>query len=175
MSQESYCGSCARAGKTCCQQTEIYVTLKDVKRIAVFTSRLDFFEFRRPVDPAYLAVDDDPAWQRYVFSPDGTRRVLKQQPAGDCVFLTGKGCLLTLEVRPLICRLYPLTYTVSGVLPALDENCPVTHHSSGRPVLETFGLTMETIHRWHADLYHEMMHPEGGTTDENWTDLRPAV
>jgi hypothetical protein len=28
---------------------------------------------------------------------------------------------------------------------------------------------------WHMELYLEIKHPQGGTTDENWPDLRPAV
>ena len=175
MSHVNYCARCAEAGKTCCQQTDIYVTVNDVKRIGAKTSRIDFFEFRQPVDPAYLATGDDPPWQQHVFRLDGTRRVLKQQPSGDCIFLTGNGCSLELAVRPLVCRLYPLTYTVTGVLAEPDERCPVTLFCPGKPVLEAFGISMHIVRRWHADLYTEMMHPEGGGTDENWTDLRPAV
>lgn len=162
-------------GKTCCQQTDIYVTVNDVIRIGAFTARVDFFEFRPPGDPAYLSTGEDPPWQQYVFRLDGTRRVLKQQPSGDCFFLTEIGCSLELEVRPLICRLYPLTYTVYGVHAEPDERCPVNRYSGGMPVLVAFGMSMQTVLRWHSDLYNEMMHPEGGGTGENWTDLRPAV
>jgi hypothetical protein len=31
-----------QAGKTCCQQTESYVIMNDVKSIAVYTARIDF-------------------------------------------------------------------------------------------------------------------------------------
>lgn len=175
MTHEYCCARCASAGKTCCQQTEIYVTVKDLKRMGAYTSRLDFFEFRPPADPAYFASKDDPPWQQHVFRLDGTRRVLKQQPNGDCIFLTGRGCSLTLEVRPLICRLYPFTYTVTGVQTETDERCPVNSFCQGKSVLEIFGISMQTVSGWHADLYLEMMHPEGDGTDENWTDLRPAV
>ena len=136
---------------------------------------MDFFEFRPPADPAYFASVDDPPWMQHVFRLDGTRRVLKQQPDGDCIFLTSCGCSLKLEVRPLICRLYPLTYTVTGVQTETDERCPANRFCNGRSVLEIFGISMETVLGWHADLYLEMMHPEGDGTDENWTDLRPAV
>lgn len=175
MTLESCCARCAQAGNTCCQKTEIYVTINDIKRIAACTSRIDFFEYRAPADPAYLSADNDPLWQRHVFRLDGTRRVLRQQPSGDCIFLTGSGCVLSLEVRPLICRLYPLTYRDAGIEIEPDERCPVQMLCHGKTVIEVFGISMEQAHRWYTDLYLEMMHPEGGTTDENWTDLRPAV
>ena len=175
MTHENWCARCAQAGKTCCQQTDIYVTMNDVKRIAAFISRIDFFEYRPPVSPAYFGTDNDPLWQQHVFRLDGTRRVLKQQHNGDCIFLTGIGCLLGLDVRPLICRLYPLTYTYAGLETEPDARCPVQRLNSGRTVAEAFGISIQQALSWHMDLYLEMKHPEGGSTDENWTDLRPAV
>jgi len=147
----------------------------DVTRIGASILGMDFFEFRQPANLAYLASEDDPPWEQYVFRLDGTRRVLKQQPNGDCIFLTDRGCALELEVRPLICRLYPLTYTVIGVQAATDERCPVERFCKDRTLFEAFGMSLQTVMRWHADLYSEMMQSEGGGTDENWTDLRPAV
>ena len=175
MNQENCCAKCAQAGKTCCQQTEIYVTVADVKRIAASAARIDFFEFRPPADPEYFAAEDDPPWQQHVFRLDGTRRVLKQQPSGDCIFLTPVGCLLSQEVRPLICRLYPLTYTAAGVQPETDGRCPIRRFCHGKSPIEALGISMQTVFRWHAELYTEMMQPEGGDTDENWPDVRPAV
>ena len=175
MTHENCCARCAQAGKTCCQQTDIYVTMNDVRRIAAFMSRIDFFEYRAPSDPVYLGTDNDPLWQRHVFRLDGTRRVLKQHPSGDCIFLAGSGCRLELEVRPLICRLYPLTYTGEGLEVEPDERCSVRTLCNGQTLTEIFGISMQQAQRWHMDLYLEMKHPEGGSTDENWTDLRPAV
>jgi len=122
-----------------------------------------------------LPENDDPPWQQHVFRLDGSRRVLKQQLSGDCIFLTGSGCFLELEVRPLVCRLYPLTYTFAGVQAEPDGRCPVNRFSQGKKVLDVFGMSMSMAFRWHADLYNEMMLPEGGGMDENWPDLRPAV
>ena len=107
MEKVHLCAHCAQIGKTCCQLTEIYVTVGDVRRIASFSSRIDFFEYRMPVNPDYAADDTDPLWQRLVFRPDGSRRVLKHQDSGDCFFLGPSGCQLSLSSRPLICRLHP--------------------------------------------------------------------
>jgi hypothetical protein len=149
--------------------------MNDVRRIAVLTSRIDFFEYRPPADQAYLGGDHDLHWQRHVFCIDGTRRVLKQQSSGDCIFLTGSGCQLSLEVRPLVCRLYPLTFTDSGIEAEPDERCPVKILRRGQTVMGLFGITLDQALRWHMDLYREMKQPEGGGTDEDWPDLRPAV
>jgi len=149
--------------------------MNDVRRIAVFTSRIDFFEYRVPADPAYLGSDNDSLWQHHVFRLDGTRRVLKQRSTGECIFLTESGCQLHLEIRPLICRLYPLTYTDAGIAPEPDERCPVKIFCPGQTVMEAFGINRELVLRWHSDLYQEMKSPEGGDTDEDWPDLRPAV
>ena len=149
--------------------------MKDVRRIAVFTSRIDFFEYRPPADPAYLAGDIDPQWQHHVFRLDGTRRLLMQQSSGDCIFLTRRGCQMSLEVRPLVCRLYPLTYTGAGIESEPDKRCPVQRFCLGQTIGEAFGISMQQALSWHTDLYLEMKYPEGGSTDENWIGLRPAV
>ena len=175
MTNESCCAKCAATGKTCCQETEIYVTFSDVKRIAAFTARIDFFEFRLPADQAYLASGDDPPWQQYVFRRDGSRRVLKHRMSGDCIFLDAGGCCLTLDARPLVCRLYPLTYTVKGIQAELDERCPAQKFSKGKSIPEAFGVSMHKFFSWHAELYTEMMYLEGDGSDENWPYLRPAV
>ena len=86
----SLCERCAGTGKTCCQGRDIYVTPGDVCRISIHVGRHDFYEFRRSQDPAYEDQSDDPLWLRFVFRPDKTRRVLKRDGTGNCVFL--KAC-----------------------------------------------------------------------------------
>ena len=84
---EFLCIRCARHMKTCCQTSEVYVSPGDVDRIAAHTGRTDFHEFRPAGDPMYVEQDDDPAWLEHVFRPDGTRRIMKRRPDGDCTFL----------------------------------------------------------------------------------------
>lgn len=72
--EEPLCVRCAQTQRTCCQICEIYITPGDLERIAGYTGKSDFFEYRRPADPEYLDQSDDPLWAAYVFRPDGTRK-----------------------------------------------------------------------------------------------------
>jgi Fe-S-cluster containining protein len=105
------CAKCAQHELTCCQGTEVFVTDGDVRRIAAYVGKADFWEYRQPKDPVYTVHQPtDPHWLHYTVRPDGTRPQLKHQRSGDCTFLTSTGCALPAEVRPLICRLYPHDY-----------------------------------------------------------------
>ncbi|MEJ2690395.1 MAG: hypothetical protein P8130_10685 [Deltaproteobacteria bacterium] len=170
------CARCAQLGKTCCQLTEIYVTAGDVRRIAAFSSRIDFYEYRIPVNPDYAADSSDPVWQRQVFRLDGSRRVLKQQPSGDCFFLGSCGCQLPMETRPLICRLHPYLYNAGGIIEGvLDDRCPSHLLPSDGSLPAALGMSLEEARGWHNSLYAEITLSDGDLLNESWTDLRPAV
>lgn len=153
---EPLCLRCARQMKTCCQTREIYLTRGDLERIRDHTGRDDFDEFRRPDDPEYLDQDDDPLWRDHVFRADGSRRVLKRQASGDCVFLGQQGCELSLAVRPLVCRLYPFDYTAAGLLPQLAEGCPLELLGPGESLVEALGMRRDQAEAWHRQLYAEV-------------------
>jgi uncharacterized protein len=152
------CARCARHMKTCCQTAEIYVTRGDVRRIEEHSGQTDFHEFRPPENPIYVHDDDhdDPLWRDNVFQPDGTRRVLKKQDNGDCVFLGEAGCVLPLEVRPLICRIYPYDYDASGIFTDLARGCPLEILRPGLTLIEELQMSRTDADRWHAQLYQEL-------------------
>jgi len=176
MEKLNLCARCSQIGKTCCQQTEIFITVGDVKRIAAFSSRIDFFEFCSPVNPEYAADGSDPLWQRLVFRPDGSRRVLKHQESGDCFFLGPRGCQLSLAARPLICRLHPYLYDANGIKDGiLDDRCPTHLLPQDNSLVATLGMSPEDARVWHNILYTEINLADGDLLNENWTDLRPAV
>ncbi len=152
------CALCAGRGLTCCQgaDRDIFVTAGDVRRISGITGHLDFFEFRRPVNTAYCGDDADPVWSLKVFRPDGTRRVLKKNPSGDCIFLTPNGCVLPLHLRPLICRLHPVDYTAEKILPELAPGCPVDLLEPGANLLQSIGIDPQEVIGWHRALYAEI-------------------
>jgi|GEM_PF-295943 len=154
--KEPLCSRCAQRRRTCCQICEIYVTPGDVQRIRAFTGRDDFYEFRRPADPGYLDQDDDPEWARCVFRPDGTRRVLRRTDSGDCSFLGPGGCQLPWEVRPLVCRLYPVEYTADGLKKELADGCPSELLPPGQDLLQALDMTWEKAANWHRQLYAEI-------------------
>jgi uncharacterized protein len=144
--------------QTCCQTAEVYVTRGDVRRIEEFTGQTDFHEFRPPENPVYLheEEDDDPIWRNNVFQPDGTRRVLKKQDNGDCTFLGEAGCVLPLEVRPLICRIYPYDYDANGIFDDLARGCPLELLRPGRSLIDELGMNRQQAEAWHAQLYAEL-------------------
>ena len=159
--EEFLCVRCARHMKTCCQTSEIYVTPGDVQRIGEFTGRDDFKEFRAPEDPIYLQLDDDPVWIEHVIRPDGTRRVLKRQENGDCTFLGNHGCVLPLETRPLICRMYPYDYDANGIRDDLANGCPMELLRPGQGLVAALEMNRADAQRWHRQLYAEVIQDSG--------------
>lgn len=163
---EFLCARCARHRKTCCQTAEVYITPGDVERISDHTGRLDFHEFRAIDNPVYAVADDDPVWRDYVFRPDGTRRVLRKQPNGDCTFLGPDGCRLPLDVRPLICRIYPYDYDGDGLLDDLAPGCPLELLPPRQGLIDALGMNRVDAERWHRQLYAEIRLERNGA-DEN--------
>ena len=169
--QLSGCAKCATLGKTCCQSREILVTAGDQERITAFTGSGDFAAYAFPADPAYLAQDDDPNWLLWAFRPDGTRPILRRQPNGDCMFLGAAGCVLPLEVRPLVCRLYPYTYTERGI-DGVSNECPPEVIPAGSTILQVLDMRLVDAVRWHEMLYNELR--TRGPFDANRPHLRSA-
>ena len=172
MEDESLCVRCSRLEKTCCQRSEIYVTPGDVERIGEQLERFDFFEYRLPANADYADQDDDPAWQEYVFQADGTRRVLRRRPGGDCMMLGPHGCRLPWEVRPLVCRLYPYDYDERGIKPQLLHGCPVHLLKPGESLIAVLDMNIDAARRWHGQLYEEIRLETMANVDR--LDLRPA-
>jgi Fe-S-cluster containining protein len=168
--QSRLCRECARVGRTCCQEHDIYVTWGDCRRIGSHTRRRDFYEYRPCSDLAYADQGEDPLWQQHVFRPDGSRRVIKRQANGDCLFLSPQGCQLPLTVRPLICRLFPHVYSAAGIFDGWDEECPAARVIA-RAALERSiaGVARGEAARWHQLLYDEVVWE--GLIDESWINL----
>ena len=157
-SSASLCALCATRGKTCCQggDRDIFITKGDLDRIKAFCAREDFYEFRRPTDPAYADNDDDPVWSAFVFKSDGTRRVLKKTTTG-CSFLKVDGCSLPLDIRPLVCRLYPYDYNSNGLYEKFAEGCPTGLLIAGQTLDKCLGMNPSDAQAWHQTLYAEIM------------------
>jgi Fe-S-cluster containining protein len=136
------------------------VTEGDVERIAARTGGRSFFEHRVPADAAYAAPDpDDPSWLALTVRSDGTRRVLKRGESGDCTFLGARGCVLREAERPLVCRLYPFSYSERGLDGEGPEYCPTTQLApNGGSMVEVLGMRRSDAERWHAMLYAELRH-----------------
>jgi Fe-S-cluster containining protein len=169
------CARCAAKGQTCCQgkDRDIYITPGDLKRISEYVARQDFCEFRKPTDPAYLEVDNDPLWMACVFRSDRSRRVLRRYGAlGNCIFLTVNGCCLPVQIRPLVCRIFPYAYNAGGFSADFEEGCPIGFLSTGQSLAQCLGMDAQDLGEWHRTLYSEILLEKN---DENRTNLRPAV
>ena len=156
MADEFLCVRCARVGRTCCQTCEIYVSPGDVRRIAAFTGQTDFFEDRAAQNPTYADHDDDPAWRDNVFQADGTRRVMHRAEDGSCQFLGPHGCQLPMEIRPLVCRIYPYDYDSQGIKKDLSHGCPLQLVRIGETLLTELDMNLHDAVRWHQQLYNEI-------------------
>jgi Fe-S-cluster containining protein len=133
------------------------VTPGDVQRIELHSGRDDFCEYQLPENPEYADQDDDPVWRDHVFRPDGSRRVLKRHEDGDCTFLGPHGCVLPLEVRPLVCRIYPYDYSEAGILEDLSPGCPLELLRPGQGLIAALDMNVEDARRWRDQLYEEIL------------------
>ncbi len=167
--QESLCFQCSQQRITCCQNREIYVTPGDVRRIADKTGLSDFFEFCTPGDARYMENNDDPVWMNYIFRPDHSRRIIKRQSNGNCLFLAPKGCILAGDVRPLVCRLHPFNYNAEQIYPELEEECPTHLLNKGETLLQSLGMNPDSVGIWHRTLYLEILTEK--QHNENWIDV----
>jgi len=157
MADELLCVRCARTQRTCCQTCEIYVSPGDVRRIAAFTGQTDFFEDRAAVNPTYADQNDDPIWRDNVFQADGTRRVMCKTDDGSCRFLGHHGCSLPMDVRPLVCRIYPYDYDNYGIKEDLAPGCPMHLVRGGQTLLTELHMNADEAVHWHEMLYAEVL------------------
>lgn len=151
------CARCATLQRTCCQRAEILLTRGDVARIRAHGVTAAFHEYRAPADPAYTEPDpEDPDWVRWTVRPDGTRRMLAR-PGDACTFLGPTGCVLPTEVRPLVCRIYPFTYTAAGLAGEAPDYCPTTVLAPrGEPMSQVLDMTAAEAEEWRGQLYREL-------------------
>jgi Fe-S-cluster containining protein len=153
------CAVCAASNESCCQNRQIVLTRKDVERIAGITWNPNFFSFEAP-ESDYLDQDDDPIWNILTLQSDGRRRILSRQSNHDCFFLSHNGCRLTLDVRPLICRIHPYMYIEKG-LKGIDTECPIARRPDAAFVLEEIGMPSQQVEAWRHQLYSELMMENG--------------
>lgn len=129
----SVCEQCARLQKTCCERSAVEVALTegDIIRIRRFYQADDFYR-RIPVPPELSATYENPdchdaSMALYVsglFDEQGRRPVLNKQADGCCLFVAEKGCILPVEARPLLCRLYPYDWNDQKALWIQAPYCP---------------------------------------------------
>lgn len=164
------CERCARTQQTCCEKASVRLTSGDVERIGRFTGLQDFYE---AADTSKWEVDlADPLFSS-VLVRDACR-MLKRTERG-CSFLSKCGCALPLEVRPLICRLYPMDYRESGLagfVEAAHTYCPVPANAALLAELEM--ADEPQLRSWHRLLYQELRADYLKLCGEPWPATPPA-
>ena len=153
----SLCARCASRGETCCRNSQVFLTLGDVRRIGrAAGSAAVFFEEAPAIDPAYRAGDEiDPVWNR-IFDREGRRRILVFRPESGCFFLSAGGCRLPPEIRPLVCRLYPYDYNHVAIKGVYGHRCPEPERNSPALILALLSMNRETAECWRQTLYAEI-------------------
>ena len=150
------CARCAGLGKTCCQNSQVFMTRSDAGRIRAVVGNEPFSEYLSPGETYVPDFEADPVWAR-IFGPDGRRRILAHRENGDCCFLTPSGCRLPLTVRPLVCRLYPFDYnetTIKGVHPHF---CPPPERDNPSLILALLAMNRDEAEAWRRMLYQEIL------------------
>ena len=158
MPEMHICVRCAGRGPTCCEGSDrdIFITRGDVERIQTISGSADFYEFRKPLNPDYLD-PDDPVWTRHVFRKDSSRRVIRRNASGTCMFLSKIGCMLPLQTRPLVCRLFPYQYSQKGLADEMADECPRDLLGEGESLAVALGIHREDAVLWHQLLYQEIL------------------
>ncbi len=155
-SEESLCSRCAGLGGTCCQNTAIFLTAGDVSRIRGAGVREEFRDYAAPADGEDGPdASYDPLWSR-IFGADGRRRILRHREDGDCWFLTDRGCSLSMDARPLVCRLYPFDYTGTTIKGVHGHICPSPERENAPLLLAALEMNRESAEQWRRQLYHEI-------------------
>lgn len=150
---QNVCWMCASSGGSCCVNMQIYLTGGDVERISSLTGSRDFYRYEAPWS---WCEDDgeDPIWRDHVLGC-ARRRVVRRKAGGSCHFLGESGCVLDLETRPLVCRLFPYVYMPDGIH-GLHTRCPASKSVRPEDDLREMGMQSERVSAWHGTLYAEL-------------------
>jgi len=146
------CARCAERGPTCCEPTEgvalAPLTPGDLDRIERATDRpRATFTVERAIDPDEQAALEagDPVLRGLV--RDGRLISLATGDRGACVFhARDQGCTLAFDVRPLLCRRYPIVRRGSQLSVRPGGSCLAVEEARNMPeLLGLLGLTVDDL------------------------------
>lgn len=148
------CALCAHKGTSCCQKYQVVLTNDDTLRIASYTGNWDFLSIEYPVCED-IEPDYDPLWLPMILMPDRHVKVVKRASDKKCILLSKTGCVLPIDKRPLICRLYPYIYIEQGIL-GIDSACPISQYKNWESVLSGMEMPKGKAAEWISMLYSEI-------------------
>lgn len=158
------CAVCARSQRTCCQSSEPFASIGDISRINLYMHRNMkgsrvapwwWWGWREPSQEYIEGMRADPQWATLLPMKSGLRRVVLSSDNGNCVFLKSTGCVLPMEVKPLVCRIYPWDFVAFKVT-GLSDFCAIEAKGNHRDMGEALGLTKEMAQEWVEQLRSEM-------------------
>ena len=142
------CAQCHLAGGGCCRASGEGVEYM----FGLTRGEIEAVAQASGLEPGRFVVGDRPSPRFLAFleslhplflqtMPQGRRLRLLLSESGDCCFLGPQGCRLSLEARPLYCRLYPLFVNPHGRLMVLiSETCLAQRGArSWREVMKRLG------------------------------------
>ena len=146
------CVRCAARGPTCCEPTDgvalAPLTPGDVVRIQRATGLTPKdFTTERPVDDEERAAleEQDPILRGLVH--DGRLVSLAKSARGACVFHErDRGCTLSYEMRPLLCRRYPIVRRGAQLSVSPGGACLAIDEAANMPeLLQSLGLSLDAL------------------------------
>jgi uncharacterized protein len=159
------CEICARKQITCCEREHIEVPLTagDIRRIAGFTGRNDFYNLL-PIREELKKVYENPQnvrpggeiYVRHLFDAEGRRNVLAKRDSHSCLFLSADGCELPPDVRPLACRLYPYDWNDDAEIWIDAGYCPHGHFADEEELKSSICLPEAEARRLVELFYREI-------------------
>ncbi len=148
------CATCASLGHSCCKGYQIYLTSGDIVRISGFLKHSDFYTYEPPI-LSDIEPDYDTCWLPLIMSEGNRVRVLNRTDDKQCCLAFAMGCLLPLETRPLICRLFPYDFINHHIL-GIDSSCPISKECNWQSILDGMEMTESKAQHWVDLLYEEI-------------------
>jgi Fe-S-cluster containining protein len=140
------------------------VTNGDINRIADSTGRNDFYHLRPvPEEMKYYyggpfdVEKGSEIYFKYLFDEEGKRNILKKNEKNECCFLTPDGCALAPNIRPIVCRLYPIDWNDNKEMWLNPQHCPKVLFKDEHEIREHVCLPEEEARRLIDLLYDELM------------------
>lgn len=157
------CKKCSQIIRTCCEKPTVDVALTnaDIERIATVTQLRDFYELRDVEGGSYSSPanysKEEEIYIMNIFKKDGRRNVLKHKNNGKCVLLGDNGCIVSFDVRPLLCRIYPYDWNDNREIWLNPTYCPKELFKDENEMVENIAVDLNTARELVDQLYNEIM------------------
>jgi Fe-S-cluster containining protein len=154
LGEAAVCQRCSERGRTCCEPVDgvalAPLTPGDTRRIADATGLdTETFSTSRRLDREEIeALEAEDPVLRGLVGSDGLIRSLARTGEACVFWRRGKGCSLSYEVRPLLCRRFPIVRRGSALSVRPGGDCLAIEEAADMPsLLITLGITEGELSR----------------------------